>query len=110
MSPSLPNILCVDDDESNRFLLGQILRHEGFRVQEAATGGEALLLAAARPDLVLLDVQLPDLSGFEVCDRLKADPATAAIPVLHLSAVYTEGRDRAQGLDRGADGYLTKPV
>ncbi|MGH7187141.1 MAG: hybrid sensor histidine kinase/response regulator, partial [Pseudomonadota bacterium] len=78
---------------------------------EAETGGEALQLAAARrPQLILLDVEMPDLSGYEVCKKLKSDPATMAIPVLLLSGAYTEGEDRVRGLDGGADAYLCKPV
>jgi PAS domain S-box-containing protein len=103
-------ILNVDDDEATRFTFSWALREAGFEVREAGTGAEALRLAAAGPDLVLLDVNLPDLDGFEVCRRLKADPATAAIPVLHVSGAKVGGLDKAQGLDGGADGYLTKPV
>src|SRR5262249_13872762 len=66
--------------------------------------------AAERPDLVILDVNLPDLSGYEVCRQLKADPATAAIPVLHLSATFVRSEDRSEGLEGGADGFLTYPL
>ena len=103
-------ILFVDDDDANRRLLGWIFRNEGFEVIEAASGAEALRLAAARPDLVVLDVSLPDVDGFEVCRRIKAEPTTASTPVLHVSAVYIDSGDRAQGLECGADGYLIKPV
>ena len=103
-------ILYVDDDDANRRLLGWIFRNEGFQVLEAATGAEALRQAEQKPDLVILDVNLPDLNGFEVCRRLKASPATASTPVLHVSAVYVNSGDRSQGLESGADGYLVKPV
>src|SRR5579884_3984609 len=103
-------ILCMDDDNLVRRLTAEVLRQAGFDVREAATGQEALHLARQRPDLVLLDVRLPDLSGFEVCRRLRADPATARIPLLHLSGVARSGVDRAHGLEGGADGYLVKPV
>ena len=103
-------ILFVDDDDANRRLLGWIFRNEGFEVIEAASGAEALRLAAARPDLVVLDVSLPDVDGFEVCRRIKAEPTTASTPVLHVSAVYINSGDRSQGLECGADGYLIKPV
>jgi signal transduction histidine kinase len=103
-------ILFVEDDDANRRLLSWIFRNEGFEVLEAGSGAEALRLAAAHPDLVVLDVSLPDLNGFEVCRRLKAEPATAATPVLHVSAVYVESGDRSQGLESGADAYLVKPV
>ncbi|HZT81820.1 MAG TPA: response regulator, partial [Gemmataceae bacterium] len=110
MADQPPTILCVDDDEVNRRALTWVLQRAGFRVAEAGTGHDALRLAADRPDLVLLDVQLPDLDGFEVCRRLKADPATADIPVVHLSAVYVRSEDRSTALEGGADGYLVKPV
>jgi PAS domain S-box-containing protein len=103
-------ILYVDDDEISRLALKGILWRAGFQVTEAGTGAEALRLAGDKPDIVLLDVNLPDISGFEVCRRIKAHPATHAIPVLHLSALYVTSEDRTHGLEGGADGYLTKPV
>src|SRR5204863_249175 len=62
------------------------------------------------PDLVVLDVNLPDMSGFEVCRRLRADPATRSVAVIHLSAVYASSENRSEGLEQGADAYLVKPV
>jgi PAS domain S-box-containing protein len=103
-------ILHVDDNPATRYTIGRTLGREGFRVREAATGIEALRLAKEGPDLVILDVKLPDIGGFEVCRRLKADPATATIPVLHLSATYVTDEAQATGLDGGADGYLVQPV
>ena len=103
-------ILVVDDNEAERYYVARVLRKAGFEVAEAGTGGEALRLAAATPDLITLDVRLPDLSGFEVCRRLKSDPLTRDIPVLHISASYTTPDAKAEGLDGGADGYLTHPV
>jgi len=105
-----PSILYVDDDPANRRTFSMVLRHAGFDTREAATGGDALRLAAEQPDLILLDVNLPDIDGFEVCRRIKAHPATSSIPVLHMSAVYVRSEDRTHGLEGGADGYLTKPV
>jgi two-component system cell cycle sensor histidine kinase/response regulator CckA len=102
-------ILLVDDTPKVRYVTRRILAGAGFDVREAATGSEALALAGERPDLIVLDVRLPDLDGYEVCRRLKANPLTAAIPVLHLSGVYREVQDRVRGLETGADGYLTKP-
>jgi PAS domain S-box-containing protein len=103
-------ILNVDDDESGRYVVTRLLGREGFSVWEAGTGEEALRLATQGPDLVLLDVNLPDLSGLEVCRRIKQDPGTASIPVLHLSATSISQKQRATGLESGADGYLTHPV
>lgn len=108
---SAPAILNVNDDEANRYALTKILRSRGFRVDEARDGAEALRrVADSRPDLVVLDVDLPDIDGFEVCRRIKADPETSAIPVLHLSAQYVLEEDRTHGLVSGADGYLIQPV
>src|SRR5262245_17540565 len=101
-------ILFVDDSDVTRGSTAEVLRHAGFDVWEAPTGGEALRLAREMPDLVLLDVGLPDLSGFEVCRRIRADPATASIPLLHLSGVASSSEDRTRGLEGGADGYLVK--
>jgi PAS domain S-box-containing protein len=87
------------------------LRQAGFTVLEAPTGAEALRLAAERkPALVLLDVNMPDMSGLEVCRRIKSDPETAAVLVLHVSATATSGADRLQALEYGADTYLVEPV
>ena len=103
-------ILFVDDDRDSRDTTTWLLRQAGFTVWEAASGGDALRLAEREPDLVVLDVHLPDVNGFEVCRRLKENPATAAVPVLHISGVMATSRDRTHGLEGGADAYLTKPV
>lgn len=111
MSPQLPLVLNVDDYESARYVRSRALRASGFEVVEAGTGREAIEVAHARhPAAILLDVNLPDMSGFEVCRRLKEDPATTAIPVLYLSASATSPSERATGLDIGADAYLIDPV
>jgi PAS domain S-box-containing protein len=103
-------ILVVDDVEANRYTLCRMLQRTGFAVKEANNGAETLRLAAEKPDLVILDVNLPDISGYEVCKRLKSDPSTSSIPVLHLSASFVESENRAEGLESGADGYLTYPI
>jgi PAS domain S-box-containing protein len=111
MAAQLPvSVLYVDDDAENRHTLTYFLEREGFRTREAATGAEALRLLADKPDAIILDVGLPDMDGFEVCRRIKAHPATAGIPVLHVSGRYVGSEDRSHGLDEGADAYLTKPV
>jgi PAS domain S-box-containing protein len=109
-SPSSPTILYVDDDQGNRQALAWMLRHAGYSVREAGTGGEALRLAAEHPDLIILDVNLPDVNGFEVCRRIKQHPATTGIPVLHVSGEYVTAQDKTHGLEEGADGYLVKPA
>ncbi|HEX6373612.1 MAG TPA: ATP-binding protein [Longimicrobium sp.] len=104
-------VLNVDDYEAGRYATSRVLRQAGFEVVDAATGEEALRLVQSEdPDLVLLDVNLPDLDGFEVCRRIKTAPETSTIPVLYLSAAYRTPEHRVQGLDLGADGYLTQPV
>lgn len=104
-------ILVVDDTDASRYITSRWLRRNGHEVLEAETGGQALSLVREHGvDLVLLDVRLPDMSGFEVCQRIKAEPATAAVPVIHVSATYIEAKDRTLGLTRGADAYLTEPV
>jgi len=103
-------ILNVDDNEIGRYSVTRTLKQAGFEVMEAATGEEALKLALKFPDLILLDVNLPDISGFEVCRRLKSDPVTSTIPILHLSATHLDTGATVTGLEGGADGYLTQPV
>ncbi|MEH1865878.1 MAG: response regulator [Nostoc sp.] len=104
-------ILHIDDHEANRYVVTRILQNAGFTVVEAATGAAGLKAAVEhQPALVILDVKLPDINGFEVCRQIKANPETAFIPVLHLSASFVQSQDKAEGLDSGADGYLVQPV
>jgi signal transduction histidine kinase len=103
-------ILHVDDNEPSRRLLTRFLQQEGFAVKEAGTGADALRLLEEKPDLIILDVNLPDSSGIDVCRKIKANPATTAIPVLHISGTYCSSAHRTNALEHGADGYLTKPV
>ncbi len=104
-------ILNVDDNESGRYARSRLLAKAGYTVQDAGTGTEALkLLFSVRPTLAILDVNLPDISGLEVCRRIKTDPLTARTPVLQLSASAITPADRVGGLDNGADTYLTEPV
>jgi signal transduction histidine kinase/DNA-binding response OmpR family regulator len=106
-----PILLNINDNEANRYAVTRMLRAAGFQVMEGGTGAEALRLAAeVNPDLAILDVKLPDLNGIEVCRRLKSDPRTARIAVMHLSANYIRTENKVEGLDNGADGYLTQPV
>jgi PAS domain S-box-containing protein len=104
-------ILNVDDNEDVRSFRTFLLTQAGYRVIEAATGNEALRLAKKEnPELILLDVNLPDISGLEVCRRIKFDKLTASIPVLQISAAYVTNHDRVRGLENGADNYLSTPV
>jgi signal transduction histidine kinase len=102
-------ILAVDDNDAIRYSLARALQGGGYRVLEARNGTETLRLADEGPDLITLDVHLPDMDGFEVCRRLKANPKTAHIPVLHISATVTDTDNRVRGLE-AADGYLTEPI
>ena len=104
-------VLNVDDYDATRYARSQVLRHGGFDVVEVSTGKAALDTAvSARPALVILDVNLPDMSGLEVCRTLKADPRTTATPVLHVSATFTGAAHTVRALNGGADAYLTEPV
>ncbi|HUQ55004.1 SpoIIE family protein phosphatase [Lentzea sp.] len=104
-------VLVVDDLEASRFIACSWLRRSGHTVVEAITAAEALTALESQSfDLVLLDVHLPDMSGYDVTERIKADPRTSSIPVVMLSATYIEPEDKVIGLTRGADAYLTEPV
>jgi PAS domain S-box-containing protein len=97
--------------ESHREMIRHILEADGFEVQTAATGQEALVLARdLHPDLILLDVMLPDTCGYDVCQELKMNPETMDVVVLLLSGLGSQAKERVAGLEWGADGYLMKPV
>lgn len=106
---SAATILAVDDNDSLRYSLSRSLQGGGYKVVEARNGAEALRLAEQCPDLITLDVHLPDTSGFEVCRILKCNPRTAHIPILHISATFIDAEYRVRGLE-SADGYLTEPI
>ena len=102
-------ILVVDDKPDNLRLMSEVLEHEGYRVRVAPGGELALKSVSARlPALILLDIKMPDLDGLEVCRRLKADPMTADIPIIFLSALR-EHEDKLRGFEAGAVDYITKP-
>ncbi|HZD96715.1 MAG TPA: fused response regulator/phosphatase [Micromonosporaceae bacterium] len=104
-------LLLVDDTASKRYVLGSWLRRGGYAVIEAATGTEALRrFREGGIDLVVLDVSLPDISGFEVCELIKSDPAHGTTPVIHVSAAAIQSVDRTRGLEGGADAYLVEPI
>ncbi|WP_375769524.1 PAS domain S-box protein [Archangium gephyra] len=103
-------VLVVDDTDAKRYLIAHTLRTAGMEVMEAVSGQEALAGALAGPDVVVLDVRLPDMSGFEVCRQLKEDPATAAIPVLYISALLQDAELEERLFEDGADGYIPQPI
>jgi CheY-like chemotaxis protein len=109
MTPA--TVLVVDDSATKRYLLVSWLTRAGFTVHEAETGGSALrMLGEESIDLVVLDVKLPDMSGFDVCEQIKNGPEYGVLPVIHVSAHAVDVVDRTQGLNRGADAYLVEPI
>ncbi len=104
-----PCVLVVEDESAQREVLQYNLEAEGFRVVMAVNGDEALLMVREeRPDLIVLDWMLPNVSGIEICRRVKANPETRSIPIIMLSA-RSEESDRVRGLETGADDYVVKP-
>ena len=105
-----PQVLVVEDNERNMKLFCDVLEASGYRTLEATSGEHAVELAIEHgPDLVLMDIQLPDIDGVEALGRLRADERSASLPVLALTAQAMEG-DRERFLAAGFDGYLSKPV
>lgn len=105
-----PYILLVDDEPQNLFLMGELLEMEGYTVQTAASGAEALTLAKADcPALILLDVMMPEMDGFAVCRQLREDPALGTVPIIFLTAL-DDDESRLAGVDALGDDYLTKPI
>jgi len=103
-------VLIVDDNERNLRLARDVLRFAGFRTVEATTGSEGLASAIEeQPDVILMDIRLPDMDGTEAARRLKDDPRTALIPVVALTSLAMKG-DREWFLASGFDGYLEKPI
>lgn len=103
------NILVVDDERDIVDLITYNLKKEGYDVSSAFNGKEALEKAARHPDLIILDLMMPVLDGFETCKRLKSDPHTAHVPVIFLTARSTEA-DEVIGLELGADDFIQKPI
>jgi len=107
---SKPSILLVDDTPTNLRILGIVFEKQGFEIFVATDGVSALeQVPNIRPDLILLDVMMPGLDGFETCQRLKANPDTADIPVIFMTAL-TETMDKVKGFQAGAVDYVTKPI
>jgi two-component system sensor histidine kinase/response regulator len=105
--PPKATILNVNDHPATLDMVSHMLRMAGYQVLEATTGRQALTIAAGQPDLVLLDVHLPDIDGYEVCRRLRAHEETRDLLIAHLSAVSVQREDRIRGLAHGADAYWT---
>ena len=103
-------ILVIDDEESLRSVIGAILAAEGYEVLEASNGEEGLIAARTQlPDLIICDIRMPVLGGFETLERLRGDPVTAAIPFIFLTG-HLDRQHMRDGMDLGADDYITKPV
>ena len=103
-------VLVVDDNPLNVKMLADILAFKGYQVVKASGGQEALaLVRSEKPDLVLLDVMMPDLDGYSVCASIRANPETEMLPVVMVTALDPKD-ERAKGLDAGADDFLSKPV
>mgnify|MGYP001432845509 FL=1 len=109
MTAQRPTVLVVEDEPAQREILTYNLESEGFRVSTADNGEDALMMVAEEmPDLIVLDWMLPNVSGIEICRRLKTRPDTRAVPIIMLSA-RSEEVDRVRGLETGADDYVIKP-
>jgi two-component system, cell cycle response regulator DivK len=107
---SEPTILYVEDNPDNRMLLRRILMAEGFNMLEAANAHAALeMLETVRPDLILMDINMPDIDGYTLTTQLKARPDLASVPIVALTANVMRG-DRERTLEAGCDGYIQKPI
>jgi CheY-like chemotaxis protein len=104
-------LLIVEDEEATRETWAEFFENAGYQVVQAGDGQEALEVARAeRPNLVLLDLRLPKLDGYQVCQRLKGDPLTSDTPIIMITAFLTGASDTVRGIEYGADDYLNKPV
>jgi CheY-like chemotaxis protein len=102
-------ILNVDDNQGHRYAITRVLTDAGFDVIEAATGTEALNRAQTKPSLIILDVNLPDMLGFDVCRQLKANPLTSEIPIIHISATYPSELAIGESMGSGAERFIPHP-
>ena len=105
----VPSILVVEDDDNIATALEYVMRREGFTLDRIANGKDALpRIRATLPDLVLLDVMLPEVSGYDICKALRLDPALGGVKILMMTA-RGSASERKRGLDLGADGFISKP-
>jgi CheY-like chemotaxis protein len=106
----MTTILVIEDNEKNRYLSSFILKGAGYRVIEAVTGEEGVATALGlRPDLILMDIQLPGIDGYETTRRIRADPGGAEMPIIALTSYAMTG-DRERALASGCTGYIEKPI
>nr|HEX4315360.1 hybrid sensor histidine kinase/response regulator [Kofleriaceae bacterium] len=110
MTEPFPKVLFIDDDNGKRYVLSRAMRNAGFDVDEAATGAQGLSKLSPEVDLIVLDIKLPDMTGWDIAAKVKTTPALSTVMILELSATLATAEDRAKGLDRGADAYLVHPV
>lgn len=104
-------VLLVDDNSTHQYALAKHLQQSGFEVLQAHTGAEALGLATSKlPDVILLDINLPDMTGFQICEQLKANPETEQIPVIFHSATHDTQSARTHAADLGAVSFLNYPI
>ena len=104
-------LLIVEDESATRETWAEYFQNAGYEVLQASDGQEALeSVRHERPDLLLLDVRLPRMDGYQVCQRLKSDPMTSHIPIIMITAFLTDASDTVRGIEYGADDYLNKPV
>jgi len=103
-------ILVIDDQVTTRYVFWRILTGAGYQVVEAETGADGLMKAMQMPDVIIADVNLPDMLGYDLVRRIRSNPSTSSIPVLQVSASFISNESKVQGLEGGADSYLTQPV
>lgn len=103
-------ILIIDDQEPTRYVFRRILTEAGYQIVEAPTGSEGLTKALEIPDMIISDVNLPDMLGYDLVRRIKANPSTSNIPILQISATFISSESKVQALEGGADSYLVQPV
>ena len=103
-------ILHIDDDESNRYAVKIILEKVGYEIISAENGTQGFEMVSLNPDLIVLDIRLPDINGYDLCRKIKANPRYNSIPVLQTSATFTSSDHKVEGLESGADGYLAQPL
>ena len=104
-------VLLVDDNQTHQYSLGKHLEESGYRILQASNGADALKVATTEgPNAILLDINLPDMTGFAVCEKLKGDPRTADVPIIFHSATHDTQAARAQAMDLGAISFLSYPI